>query len=314
MEVLVLLRMLRQRSGDRIIEIARLWGGRDSDFDGDLVIIVGVEAFEDLSGLVGDDAALVDASKWRNDGGRGTCGGGVFDRRSSETTSCSCSSSELGSPPRSHSISLSPPVILSPNRRSEEPKLPEPSVTRYTTPFGDVNVRSPSLTPLSSPERAADDYPSASDRNGGRFRRGTKGFGSRGSLVRSSHQTIHTGLIWVIVHSVLIFPTNTPDTKQVRPYDEISELFLVTEELRQLAGKRVRRDVDFCQIRISAEIFREGTGEAVVEDLELPQFRIGGQDRRKLAGKEIVIEIQRLQLQSCNCFWDFSGEGVQRQI
>ncbi|KAM1660803.1 hypothetical protein FF1_003694 [Malus domestica] len=93
--------------------------------------------------------------------------GGVFDRRSSETTSCSCSSSELGSPPRSHSISLSPPVTLSPNRRPEEPKLPEPSATRYTTPFGDVNVRSPSLTPLSSPERAADEYPSASDRNGG---------------------------------------------------------------------------------------------------------------------------------------------------
>ncbi|RXI09802.1 hypothetical protein DVH24_016863 [Malus domestica] len=92
--------------------------------------------------------------------------GGVFDRRSSETTSCSCSSSELGSPPRSHSISLSPPVTLSPNRRPEEPKLPEPSATRYTTPFGDVNVRSPSLTPLSSPERAADEYPSASDRNG----------------------------------------------------------------------------------------------------------------------------------------------------
>ncbi|KAM1873237.1 hypothetical protein ACFX13_007096 [Malus domestica] len=33
----------------------------------------------------------------------------------------------------------------------------------------------------------------------------------------------------------------------VRHYDEIPELFLVTEELRQLAGKRVRRDVDFCQ-------------------------------------------------------------------
>ncbi|KAM2312110.1 hypothetical protein ACFXTH_022549 [Malus domestica] len=93
--------------------------------------------------------------------------GGVFDRRSSETTSCSCSSFELGSPPRSHSISLSPPMTLSPNRRPEEPKLPEPSATRYTTPFGDVNVRSPSFTPLSSPERAADEYPSASDRNGG---------------------------------------------------------------------------------------------------------------------------------------------------
>ncbi|KAM1170590.1 hypothetical protein ACFX13_021375 [Malus domestica] len=45
--------------------------------------------------------------------------------------------------------------------------LPEPSATRYTTPFGDINVRSPSLTPLSSPERAADEYPSASDQNGG---------------------------------------------------------------------------------------------------------------------------------------------------
>ncbi|KAM1208910.1 hypothetical protein ACFX2I_014573 [Malus domestica] len=93
--------------------------------------------------------------------------GGVFDRRSSETTSCSCSSSELGSPPRSHSISLSPPVTLSPNRRPEEPKLPEPSATRYTTPFGDINVRSPSLTPLSSPERAVDEYPSASDQDEG---------------------------------------------------------------------------------------------------------------------------------------------------
>ncbi|KAM1218703.1 hypothetical protein TB1_045074 [Malus domestica] len=100
----------------------------------------------------------------------------------------------------------------------------------------------------------------------------------------------------------------------VRHYDETPELFLVTEELWQLAGKRVRRDVDFCQIRISAEIFRERTGEAVVEDLELPQFRIGGQDRRKLAGEEIVVEIQRLQLQFCNCFWDFSSEGVQRKI
>ncbi|KAM1157486.1 hypothetical protein TB2_027657 [Malus domestica] len=103
--------------------------------DGDLAIAVGIEAFEDLSGLLGDEAALVDASRRRNGGGRGTCGGGVFDRRSSETTSCSCSSSELGSPPRSHSISLSPPVTLSPNRRSEKPKLPEPSATRYTTPF-----------------------------------------------------------------------------------------------------------------------------------------------------------------------------------
>ncbi|KAM1031566.1 hypothetical protein ACFX2C_035336 [Malus domestica] len=92
---------------------------------------------------------------------------GVFDERGSETTSCSCSSSELGSPSRSHSISLSPPVSLSPNRRSEEPKPPQPSAMHYTAPFADVNVRSPSLTPMSSPERVVDDFPSASDRNGG---------------------------------------------------------------------------------------------------------------------------------------------------
>ncbi|RXH78712.1 hypothetical protein DVH24_002230 [Malus domestica] len=35
-------------------------------FDGDLAIAVGIEAFEDLSGLLGDEAALVDASRRRN--------------------------------------------------------------------------------------------------------------------------------------------------------------------------------------------------------------------------------------------------------
>ncbi|KAI5315331.1 hypothetical protein L3X38_044507 [Prunus dulcis] len=89
---------------------------------------------------------------------------GVFDRRSSETTSCSCSSSDSGSPSRSQSISLSPPVSLSPNRRSEEPKPPEPAATYHATRFGNENVRSPSLTPMSSPEKAADEYPSTSDR------------------------------------------------------------------------------------------------------------------------------------------------------
>ncbi|BFG42551.1 hypothetical protein CerSpe_288240 [Prunus speciosa] len=90
--------------------------------------------------------------------------GGVFDRRSSESTSCSCSSSNSGSPSRSQSISLSPPVSLSPNRRSEGPKPPEPAATYHATRFGNENVRSPSLTAMSSPERAADEYPSTSDR------------------------------------------------------------------------------------------------------------------------------------------------------
>lgn len=125
---------------------------------------------------------------------------GDLEERISETTSCSCSSSNSGSPARSHSISLSPPVSLSP-RRSSIPKSPESSVMQplpsqplpagphYPTPFGfervsrspsssppvrllenipeasHQNLRSPSLSPMSSPERTEEEYPSASDRN-----------------------------------------------------------------------------------------------------------------------------------------------------
>nr|XP_011458124.1 PREDICTED: formin-like protein 1 [Fragaria vesca subsp. vesca] len=126
-------------------------------------------------------------------GSRRIFAAGDLEERISETTSCSCSSSNSGSPARSQSISLSPAVSLSP-RRPSLPKSPESSVMQplptqalraephYPTPFGfetvsssppvralenvpessprrssvsQQNLRSPSLSPMSSPERAA---------------------------------------------------------------------------------------------------------------------------------------------------------------
>ncbi|KAL6209067.1 hypothetical protein ACLB2K_020010 [Fragaria x ananassa] len=100
-------------------------------------------------------------------GSRRILAAGDLEERISETTSCSCSSSNSGSPARSQSISLSPAVSLSP-RRPSLPKSPESSVMptqplraepHYPTPrrssVSQQNLRSPSLSPMSSPERAA---------------------------------------------------------------------------------------------------------------------------------------------------------------
>ncbi|KAL6214232.1 hypothetical protein ACLB2K_013670 [Fragaria x ananassa] len=117
-------------------------------------------------------------------GSRRVIGAGDLEERISETTSCSCSSSNSGSPARSQSISLSPAVSLSP-RRPSLPKSPDSSVMplraepHYPTletvsrspsssppenvpessprrsSVSQQNLRSPSLSPMSSPERAA---------------------------------------------------------------------------------------------------------------------------------------------------------------
>ncbi|XP_050366335.1 formin-like protein 1 isoform X2 [Argentina anserina] len=125
-----------------------------------------------------------------------------LEERVSETTSCSSSSSNSGSPARSQSISLSPAVSLSP-RRPSLPKSPESSVMQSLPsqpPRGEPhypmtasrspsssppvralenipessprisgvsqqNLRPPSLSPMSSPERALEIYPTVSGRN-----------------------------------------------------------------------------------------------------------------------------------------------------
>ncbi|KAJ7961732.1 Formin-like protein [Quillaja saponaria] len=85
-----------------------------------------------------------------------------FHERSIHSSSTSYSSSVSGSPDRSHSISLSPPVSLSPRRSL--PKSPESTVVHgpprlEPPPQQPVSHWSPSLSPISTPERNPDASP-----------------------------------------------------------------------------------------------------------------------------------------------------------